>query len=164
MLNQNEMAFEAFAELIKLENASLEECQAKLDHAMKTNTSPSLVTNTQFRVIPNHPNLLTSIAMFDQKYPGRIYTLQVAEEPQTFSNVVSGSGYFEDINGEEEWIPYQEVEDIQEEERNKPLYKVVEGMKTTGQTIGYLIAQVPVDSIDQDVFVYEHDHHLLVFY
>ena len=151
------MAFEAFAELIKLENASLEECQAKLDHAVKTNTLPSLVNN-------NHPNLLTSIAMFDQKYPGRIYTLQVAEEPQTFSNVVSGSGYFEDINGEEEWIPYQEVEDIQEEERSKPLYKVVEGMKTTGQTIGYLIAQVPVDTIDQDVFVYEHDHHLLVFY
>lgn len=162
MLN-NEMAFEAFAELIKLENASLEECQAKLDHAMKTNTLPSLVTNTQFRVIHNHPNLLTSIAMFDQKYPGRIYTLQVAEEPQTFSTVVGGSGYFEDINGEEEWIPYQEVEDIQEEERSKPLYKVVEGMKTTGQTIGYLIAQVPVDSIDQDVFVYDYNQHLLVF-
>ena len=162
MLN-NEMAFEAFAELIKLENASLEECLAKLDHAVKTNTLPPLVTNTHFRVIPNHPNLLMSIAMFDQKYPGRIYTLQVAEEPQTFSNVVGGSGYFEDINGEEEWIPYQEVEDIQEEERNKPLYKVVEGMKTTGQTIGYLIAQVPVDSIDQDVFVYEYDQHLLVF-
>ncbi len=163
MLN-NEMAFEAFAELIKLENASLEECQAKLDHAVKTNTLPPLVTNIHFRVIPNHPNLLMSIAMFDQKYPGRIYTLQVAEEPQTFSTVVSGSGYFEDINGEEEWIPYQEVEDIQEEERNKPLYKVVEGMKTTGQTIGYLIAQVPVDTIDQDVYVYENDHHLLVFY
>lgn len=162
MLN-NEMAFEAFAELIKLENASLEECQAKLDHAVKTNTLPPLVANTHFRVIPNHPNLLMSIAMFDQKYPGRIYTLQVAEEAQTFSNVVGGSGYFEDINGEEEWIPYQEVEDIQEEERNKPLYKVVEGMKTTGQTIGYLIAQVPVDSIDQDVFVYEYDQHLLVF-
>lgn len=162
MLN-NEMAFEAFAELIKLENASLEECQAKLDHAVKTNTLPPLVANTHFRVIPNHPNLLMSIAMFDQKYPGRIYTLQVAEEAQTFSNVVGGSGYFEDINGEEEWIPYQEVEDIKEEERNKPLYKVVEGMKTTGQTIGYLIAQVPVDSIDQDVFVYEYDQHLLVF-
>lgn len=162
MLN-NEMAFEAFAELIKLENASLEECQAKLDHAVKTNTLPPLVANTHFRVIPNHPNLLMSIAMFDQKYPGRIYTLQVAEEAQTFSNVVGGSGYFEDIDGEEEWIPYQEVEDIQEEERNKPLYKVVEGMKTTGQTIGYLIAQVPVDSIDQDVFVYEYDQHLLVF-
>ena len=162
MLN-NEMAFEAFAELIKLENASLEECQAKLDHAVKTNTLPSLVTNTQFRVIPNHPNLLTSIAMFDQKYPGRIYTLQVAEEPQTFSAVVGCSGYFEDINGEEEWIPYQEVEDIQEEERSKPLYKVVEGMKTTGQTLGYLIAQVPVDSIDQDVFVYDYNRHLLVF-
>ena len=157
------MAFEAFAELIKLENASLEECLAKLDHAVKTNTLPPLVTNTHFRVIPNHPNLLMGIAMFDQKYPGRIYTLQVAEEQQTFSNVVGGSGYFEDINGEEEWIPYQEVEDIQEEERNKPLYKVVEGMKTTGQTIGYLIAQVPVDSIDQDVFVYEYDQHLLVF-
>ena len=163
MLN-NEMAFEAFAELIKLENASLEECQAKLDHAVKTNTLPPLVTNTHFRVIPNHPNLLMSIAMFDQKYPGRIYTLQVAEEPQTFSTVVSGSGYFEDINGEEEWIPYQEVEDIQEEERNKPLYKVVDVIKTTGQTIGYLIAQVPVDTIDQDVYVYENDHHLLVFY
>ena len=94
MLN-NEMAFEAFAELIKLENASLEECQANLDHAVKTNTLPPLVTNTQFRVIPNHPNLLMSIAMFDQKYPGRIYTLQVAEEPQTFSTVVGGSGYFE---------------------------------------------------------------------
>lgn len=162
MLN-NEMAFEAFAELIKLENASLEECQAKLDHAVKTNTLPSLVNNTQFRVIPNHPNLLMSIAMFDQKYPGCIYTLQVAEEQQTFSNVVGGSGYFEDINGEEEWIPYQEVEDIQEEERSKPLYKVVEGMKTTGQTIGYLIAQVPVDSIDQDVFVYDYNQYLLVF-
>lgn len=163
MLNQNEMAFEAFAELIKLENASLEECQAKLDHAVKTNTLPPLVNNTHFRVISNHPNLLMSIAMFDQKYPGRIYTLQVAEETQTFSNVVSGSGYFEDINGEEEWIPYQEVEDIQEEERSKPLYKVVEGMKTTGQTIGYLIAQVPVDTIDQDVYVYDYNQHLLVF-